>query len=329
MSVATVATKAQIAEMFSALRSISDSSQAGSFPGVALPPFLRPRAIHPRDLDAHYSLATLPSMAGLRVLVTGAGTGIGRGVALMCAREGAQVALHYFHETEGAESAVRMINERGGNARAFAHDLSQERDIQALVDDANNFLGHVDVLVNNAGITANIPLDRVSRAQIERLYAVNVLAPHSLIRLLTPGMIERKSGHVVNFCSCHVRDIAAHHDVYASTKAAIATMTESLGAQLAGRGVRVNAIVPGWCLVENHFDSEPAGTDFLQAAEVVPLGYISTPWDIGQFVVDLVTRLHYFAGAVIPYTGGHGLISGGARGIEAPPASYFGSQYLS
>src|SRR5687767_11789751 len=115
-------------------------------------------------------------MEGNRVLVTGAGTGIGRGVALEYAREGAAVALHYSHSSSGAESAVEEILKAGGKATAIKADFARVEPVQQLAREAVDFLGGLDVLVNNAGITMNMPFKQVTPEQFDRLYHVNVRA---------------------------------------------------------------------------------------------------------------------------------------------------------
>ena len=100
-------------------------------------------------------------MEGKRVLVTGAGTGIGRGVALEFAKEGAAVVLHYSHSGAGAESAVQEILKAGGRATAMNVDFSLVEPVKQLAKDAVDFLGGLDVLINNAGITVNIPFEDV------------------------------------------------------------------------------------------------------------------------------------------------------------------------
>ena len=115
-------------------------------------------------------------MQGKRVLVTGAGTGIGRGVALEFAAEGAQVALHYSHSEHGAQEAVATIRATGGIAEAFRADFSQVEDVGRLAAEALGFLGGLDILVNNAGITTNAPFAEITTEQFDLLYQVNVRA---------------------------------------------------------------------------------------------------------------------------------------------------------
>nr|HMN27281.1 SDR family NAD(P)-dependent oxidoreductase [Caldilineaceae bacterium] len=114
------------------------------------------------------------NMQGKRVLVTGAGTGIGRGVALAFAGAGAEVVLHYSHSGDGAHSAVESIRTAGGRATAIQADFNDLAQVQGLCTQALEFLGGVDVLVNNAGITMNKPFLEVTPEQFDTLYQVNV-----------------------------------------------------------------------------------------------------------------------------------------------------------
>ncbi len=115
-------------------------------------------------------------MQNKRVLITGAGTGIGRGVALEFAREAAAVALHYWPDPAGADSAVDDITSRGGKAKAFRADFRDIATVRRLAREATAFLGGLDVLVNNAGITLNVPFEEVTPEQFDTSYHVNVRA---------------------------------------------------------------------------------------------------------------------------------------------------------
>ena len=201
-------------------------------------------------------------MEGKRVLVTGAGTGIGRGVALEFARQGADVALHFAHSAAGAEAAVAEIRQAGGKAEAFKADLAELGQVRALASQATEFLGGIDVLVNNAGITMNKPFGQVTPEQFDTLFNVNIRGMFFLTQSAVPGMIEQGSGAVINLTSVHAFAGMTEHTVYAGTKAAIVAFTRVLALELAPKGVRVNAIAPGWILVENHF--KVLGADFNQ-----------------------------------------------------------------
>jgi len=243
-------------------------------------------------------------MEGKRVLVTGSGTGIGRGVALEFAKEGAAVVLHYAHSEAGAASAVDEIRQGGGKAAVFKADLAEIDQVHSLADQARGFLGGIDVLVNNAGITMNKPFLQVTPEQFDTLYNVNIRGMFFLTQAVAPGMIEQGDGAVVNLTSVHAFAGMTEHTVYAGTKAAIVGFTRVLSLELAQKGVRVNAIAPGWILVENHlkvlgdFDQEAAAGE-------IPAGVLGAPYDVGKLAVFLASEENrYIVGQTVVIDGG-------------------------
>lgn len=267
-------------------------------------------------------------MKDRRVLVTGAGTGIGRGVALEFAREGAQVALHYYNENAGVNSALETIITAGGKAIRLQGDFKKLDDIQTVFDGARSFLGGIDVLVNNSGITMNRPLEKVTSQQYDTLFDVNVKAAYFLTQAAAPGMISQGKGYVINMASLHAYHAMREHSVYAMTKAAIITMTRSLAIELAPYGVRVNAITPGWCLVENHFEAEP-DLDVKKSAEKIPAGRHSTPADIGKLAVFLTTpAADHFVGTNLQYDSGQGALFPNGPDFRMPLTTKFGDGYV-
>ncbi len=243
-------------------------------------------------------------MEGRRVLVTGSGTGIGRGVALEFAREGAAVVLHYAHSEAGAASAVEEIRSAGGKADVFQADLADIEQVKGLASQAIEFLGGLDVLVNNAGITMNKPFLEVTPEQFDTLYNVNIRGMYFLTQAAVPTMIEQGNGAVINLTSVHAFAGMTEHTIYAGTKAAIVGFTRVLALELATKGVRVNAIAPGWILVENHlkvlgeFDQESAGN-------TIPAGVIGAPHDIGKLALFLASEeSRYIVGQTLVIDGG-------------------------
>jgi NAD(P)-dependent dehydrogenase (short-subunit alcohol dehydrogenase family) len=244
-------------------------------------------------------------MQGKRVLVTGAGTGIGRGVALEFAREGAAVALHYGRDRAGAVSAVEEILSQGGKAKAFGADFRDAATIPQLAREATAFLGGLDVLVNNAGITLNVPFEEVTPEQFDTLYQVNIRAQFFLTQAVLPALAERGKGIVINLTSVHAFAGMTEHSVYAGTKGAIVSYTRELSLELIQRGVRVNAIAPGWVFVENHRKVLGDSFDVEAAGRSVPAGFIATASDIGRVALFLASdESKYIIGQTIVCDGG-------------------------
>ena len=267
-------------------------------------------------------------MEGKRVLVTGSGTGIGRGVALEFAREGAAVVLHYAHSEAGAASAVDEIRSDGGTAEAFQADLADIEQVRALASQAIDYLGGLDVLVNNAGITMNKPFLQVTPEQFDTLYDVNIRGMYFLTQAAVPTMIEQGSGAVINLTSVHAFAGMTEHTIYAGTKAAIVGFTRVLALELATKGVRVNAIAPGWILVENHlkvlgeFDQKSAGS-------TIPAGVIGAPHDIGKLALFLASdESRYIVGQTLVIDGGMLAIMPLSGDFREPRQEQWGQGYV-
>lgn len=239
-----------------------------------------------------------------RVLVTGAGTGIGRGIALAFAKEGATVALHYSHSADGAVKLVQNIKESGGRAETFAGDFTLFDDVARVAAQARAFLGGIDVLVNNAGITMTRPFRDVSLEQFDTLYSVNVRAPFFLTQNLLPDLLQSSAPCIINITSIHAFEGRQEHSVYAGTRGAMVSFTRQLAVELAPMGVRVNAIAPGSTEVENQHLADP-DFDPATAGRSIPVGFIGQPEDVGNVAVFLASdKARYIVGQTLIVDGG-------------------------
>ena len=244
------------------------------------------------------------STKGKKVLVTGSGTGIGRSIALEFAREGAAVALHYSRSADGALAAVAEIERASGRAAAFKADFQDLDSVHDLGNKALDFLGGLDVLVNNAGITMNLPFEKVSAEQFNTLYFVNVRAPFFLTQHVLHALQKSGQGVIINITSIHAFEGFPEHSVYAGTKGAIVAGTRQLAIELAPKGIRVNAIAPGAVAVESHYKAIP-GFDPTEVGKLIPSGFIGLPSDIAQVALFLATdAARYIVGQTIVVDGG-------------------------
>ena len=244
-------------------------------------------------------------MEGKRVLVTGAGTGIGRGVALEFGKEGAAVVLHYWPDSRGAESAAKEIVQMGGRARTIKADFRQISPLKDLATEAMEFLGGIDVLVNNAGITVNMPFEDVTPEVFDTLYHVNIRAQFFLTQAVLPAMVKQGRGSVINLASVHAFTGMTEHSVYAGTKGAVVAFTREVALELIQKGVRVNAIAPGWIFVESHRAMLGDEFDVATAGRMIPAGFIGSPADIGKLAVFLASdESRYIIGQTIVCDGG-------------------------
>lgn len=270
----------------------------------------------------------MKKMLGKRALVTGAGTGIGRAVGLELAREGAAVAFHYSHSSEGASSAVEEIRGSGGKAAAFGADLSRIDSIQALAKEALQFLGGIDVLVNNAGISMNEPFARVTVEQFDLLYAVNIRAMFFLTQNVLPSMLPQSSGVVINMSSIQAFAGARENSVYGGTKGAIVSFTRHLAIELAPKGIRVNAIAPGAIEVENYYKAVPS-FDAGAFGRNIPAGIIGQPWDVARAVIFLASDdARYILGHTLIVDGGTTAWYAFSDDFRKPDAAVWGKGYV-
>jgi NAD(P)-dependent dehydrogenase (short-subunit alcohol dehydrogenase family) len=265
-------------------------------------------------------------------VVTGAGTGIGYEIAMEFARQGADVVLHFAHSQEGAASAAGKIRALGRRAELVRADFDSVDEVIALAGRAVAFLGRVDCLVNNSGITFNRPFLRVTPEQFDRLYHVNVRAQFFLTQKIAEHMIARGGGAVCNVTSIHGLQGAPEHSVYAGTKGAIIAYTRALAVELAWRGVRVNAIAPGWVTVENYYKAIP-GFDETAAAESakssVPVGRPGKPEDIAKLAAFLCSpEAGYIVGQTIVADGGTTSLMSLISDFRNESAARFGTGYL-
>ena len=236
-------------------------------------------------------MSTTGKLAGKRALVTGSGTGIGREIALEFARQGADVVLHYAAQRQGCGVGRRGDPGAGPPGRSVPGRLRQRAtQVQSLASRAIEFLGGVDCLVNNSGITFNKPFLQVTPEQFD------VLVPRERACAVLPDA-ERRAGHaqhgggtICNLTSIHGLQGAPEHSVYAGTKGAIIAQTRTLGVELAHKGIRLNAIAPGWVTVENYYKAIPGFNEEgarESAKNAVPVGHAGMPLDIARLAVFL------------------------------------------
>ena len=268
-------------------------------------------------------------MKGKKVLVTGSGTGIGRGVARVFSEEGANVAIHYSHSDKGANGAVAEIEAAGGKAKAFQADFNRIEEVKKLSEQAISYLGGLDVLINNSGITTNAPFEQITPAQFDTLFSVNVKAGLFLTQYCLPALIESKPSAVINLSSVHANHAMTEHSIYAGTKGAIVSYTREISVELAPKGVRVNAIAPGWIIVENHYETLGEDLDLDLASGQIPAGFIGVPEDVAHLAVFLASdEARYIVGQTYTIDGGQMNIMSCNGDIHERRDVVWGKQYI-
>lgn len=239
-------------------------------------------------------------LSNKKVLVTGAGMGIGQGIAIELARQGAEVAVHYAHSEP--DETIAEIGKLGGEATAIQGDLSEVEACERTVDAAAEALGGLDTLINNAGVTKELGFLETDEETYDLLFDLNMKGYFFLARRAVPFMRERGGGSIVNITSIHGFAGFPQHTAYAATKGAINAFTRQLAIELADEKVRVNAIGPGLIEVPRYFDDPNYSTDF--GGTLVPYGRVGTPQDVGPVAAFLASDAAEFVTGQILYADG-------------------------
>ncbi len=242
------------------------------------------------------------SMQGKTALVTGGTSGIGRAAAAALAARGAHVVISGRDSARG-EKAVAAIRDAGGTADFVPADLADADSARALATRAAELGGgHVDVLVNSAGIFPFGPTAETTQADLDQVLAINVAAPYFLVAALAPAMAERGHGAIVNVTTMVAEFGAAGMGLYGASKAALVLLTKSWAAEFGPAGVRVNAVSPGPTRTEG---TAAMGESLDQLAAAGPAGRPGEPEEIANAIVFLATdEAAFIHGAVLPVDGG-------------------------
>lgn len=245
-------------------------------------------------------------LKGQVALVTGASRGIGRAAAKALARAGAAVAINYQRSREAAEVLAESLCEDGAEAVAVAADVTDAGQVKAMVEQVQGSLGPVTVLVNNAGITRDGLLVRLSDDDLDEVLSVNLRGAFLASRAVARGMMKAKGGSIINVSSVIGRRGNAGQSNYAAAKAGLIGMTKSLARELGPRGVRVNAVAPGY--VETDMTAQLPENMKEEILKNTPLGRLATPEDVASAIVFLASPASsYITGAVIAIDGGLGI----------------------
>ncbi len=233
----------------------------------------------------------MSKLEGKVALVTGASKGIGAGIAKELAVAGAAVVVNYASDRTGAEAVVSEITKANGRAVAAQANVSKAADVARMFAEVKKAFGTLDVLVNNAGVYAAMPLEAMTEEEFHREFDTNVLGPLLVIRESLKHF-GPNGGSVINIGSGASRMCPLGYSIYAASKSALDAITGVLAKELAPRKIRVNSVNPGATLSEGARAAGlyGVGSEFeKQLVALTPLGRLGTPADIARVVVFLAS----------------------------------------
>ena len=240
---------------------------------------------------------------GKVALVTGAARGIGKAIALKFAQEGADVAFTDLVINEAAEETVSEIAAYGHKVKGYASNAAKFDETQTVVEEIIKDFGRIDILVNNAGITKDGLVMRMSEEQWDAVIAVNLKSAFNFIHAVVPQMARQKGGSIINMASIAGQMGNPGQVNYASSKAGLIAMAKSVAKEMGSRGIRANAIAPGYVITEmTNALPEAVREEYIKA---IPLKRGATVEEIANTALYLASDLSsYVTGQVIAVNGG-------------------------
>ena len=242
-------------------------------------------------------------LEGKTAVITGAARGIGKAIALRFASEGANIAFTDLKIDEAGEATEHEIASMGVKCKGYASNAADFDDTHRVVEEIMKDFGRIDILINNAGITKDGLMMRMSEQQWDAVINVNLKSAFNFIHAITPIMMRQKSGSIVNMSSVVGVSGNAGQSNYSASKAGMIGLAKSIAKELGSRGIRANAIAPGFIITEmTGALSEEVRNEW---AKQIPLRRGGTPEDVANAAVFLASDLSsYVSGQVINVCGG-------------------------
>jgi len=242
-------------------------------------------------------------LEGKTAVVTGAARGIGKAIALKLASEGANIAFTDLNIDENAKNTEAEIAALGVQAKGYASNAANFEDTKNVMEEIFNDFGRIDVLVNNAGITRDGLMMRMTEEQWDLVINVNLKSAFNFVHAVTPIMMRQKSGSIINMSSVVGVSGNAGQSNYSASKAGMIGLTKSIAKELGSRGIRSNAIAPGFIITEMTAQlSEEVRNEW---AKHIPMRRGGTPEDVANTTLFLASDLSsYVSGQVICVCGG-------------------------
>jgi 3-oxoacyl-[acyl-carrier protein] reductase len=241
-------------------------------------------------------------LAGKTALITGASKGIGRAIAMRYAEQGANVAFTYLSSVEQGQALETELSAKGVKAKGYRSDASDFTQAEKLVSDVIADFGTLDILVNNAGITQDVLLLRMSEEMWDKVIGVNLKSCFNTVKAATKQMMKQKSGSIINMTSVVGIKGNAGQANYAASKAGIIGFTKSVALELGSRGIRSNAVAPGF--IETEMTAKLDEKTVQGWREAIPMKRGGQPDDVANACVFLGSDMaSYISGQVLQVDG--------------------------
>ena len=242
-------------------------------------------------------------LEGKTAIVTGAARGIGKAVALKLASEGANIAFTDLTIDENGKATEKEIEAFGVKVKGYASNAANFEDTHKTVNDILNDFGRIDILVNNAGITRDGLMMRMNEQQWDMVININLKSAFNFIHAVTPIMMKQKTGSIINMSSVVGVSGNAGQANYSASKAGMIGLAKSVAKELGSRGIRANAIAPGFIITEMTGALPEKVRE--EWEKQIPLRRGGTPEDVANVALFLASDLSsYVSGQVIPVCGG-------------------------
>jgi len=249
-------------------------------------------------------MAAFKGLSGMNVLITGAASGIGRAIALRLGENGCRIAI-MDRDAQGASQTARQVRDAGSKARAYAIDIRDTQAVESAVEQAENEIGPLSGLVNNAGWDRAMRFLESERTLWQKIIDINLYGPLNVTRSVLERMNTRGAGRIVSIASDAGRVGSTGESVYAACKGGIIAFSKSLARETARQGITVNIVSPGPTDTPLFADFDPSGKIARALERAIPMGRLARPEDFPGIVAFLLSDdAAFITGQTISVSGG-------------------------